>query len=68
MEAEVILYGVLAGLATLLGSFFILKNKKFAKTHIAGLMSFAVGVLLGASFLELIPESIELNQNALIYV
>src|SRR3989344_4648623 len=59
---------VLAGITTILGTFLVLWKDKFTKKYSILFISFAVGTLLGASFFELIPESLELLDNALIFI
>ena len=59
---------VLAGITTILGTFLVLWKEKFTKKYSILFISFAVGTLLGASFFELIPESLELLDNALIFI
>jgi len=59
---------VLAGITTIIGVFLVRWNEKFTKKYSILFISFAVGTLLGASFFELIPESLELLDNALIFI
>jgi ZIP family zinc transporter/zinc and cadmium transporter len=68
MFGSVIAYGSIAGLATILGMLLVLYKHKFAIKYSIYFVSFAVGILLGVTFFNLIPESIELYSQALIYV
>ena len=68
MLAQVIIYGGLAGFATILGILLILYKRDLAKKYSVYLVSFAAGVLLGASFFDLIPEAIEHNPQSLMLV
>lgn len=63
-----IIYGSLAGLATIIGMLLILFREKWAKRNIMHLMSLAAGLLLGAAFVNIIPESMELNKNSILFV
>jgi len=62
---NVIFFGSLAGLATLLGIFLIVKKKNWAEKNLIYLISFSAGILLSFSFLHLLPEAIALSPNAL---
>ncbi|MFH1591865.1 MAG: ZIP family metal transporter [Candidatus Woesearchaeota archaeon] len=66
--ANVLLLSLIAGLATVLGVFLVKSNEKFTKKYSIVFISLAVGVLLGASFFELIPQSLELLDSALIFI
>lgn len=63
MNLNVIIYGVLAGAATLAGIAAIIYQEKLARKYSIFLISFAAGIILGTTFLNLIPEAIELNKN-----
>jgi len=60
-----LLYGSLAGLATILGIYLVLLVRKWAERNSVYLISFASGVLLSVTFLHLIPESLALSSLAL---
>jgi len=64
---NVALYGGLAGLATLAGVYIVLTREAWARRGSIYLISFASGALLSASLLDLLPESLELNRNAVFY-
>lgn len=63
---NILLFGSLAGLATFLGIFLIVKKEKWAQKNLIYLISFSAGVLLSLSFIHLLPEAIEQNKNALL--
>jgi len=58
----------LAGIATILGVLLVKFNEGFTKKYSIFFISFAAGALLGASFFELIPESMALINNSLIFI
>ena len=49
---------LLAGLSTVFGSFIVLFNKSQKTSWLSFSMSFAAGVMLYISFVEIIPDSI----------
>ena len=59
-----IIFGFLAGLATLAGVFLIVKKQEWAQKNLVYLISFSAGVLLSFSFIHLLPEAFELTSNA----
>jgi zinc and cadmium transporter len=65
---SVALYGGFAGLATLAGIYIVLTREAWARRGSIYLISFASGALLAASLLDILPESLELNENAIVYV
>ena len=70
MESQfwsVALYGGLAGLATLAGIFIVLTREAWARRSSIYLISFASGALLAVALLDILPESLELNENAVVY-
>jgi len=60
--------GIIAALITSLGIFVINKYAKWGKKNVVYFMAFAAGVLISVSFLHLIPESIEMNSNAPLFL
>jgi len=44
------------------------RHEKWANRNIAYFMSFAAGVLISVSFIHIIPKSIEMNQNAPVFI
>ena len=65
---DAVTYGIIAGLATIFGMLLILYKTRWAKRNIIYLMSAAAGFLLGAAFIQIIPESIKLSENAILFV
>jgi len=63
-----IFYGSIAGIATILGMLFILYYERWAKRNLIYMMSFAAGLLLGAAFINIIPESLSLNKYSTLFV
>lgn len=63
-----ILFGLLAGAATLLGMWLVLVREAWARRNSVYLIAFAAGVLLTTSLTEIIPESVELFPSALLVV
>lgn len=63
--ANVMFFGIIAGIATILGMLLVLFFEKQAKKYSTFLISFAAGALLVAAFNNIIPESLELYNNAL---
>lgn len=63
-----ILFGLLAGVATLLGMWLVLVREQWARRNAVYLLAFAAGVLIAASFTDIIPEAMELAPNALLVV
>ncbi|HOW27225.1 MAG TPA: ZIP family metal transporter [Elusimicrobiota bacterium] len=61
---QALLYSVIAVTVTLGGSAFPLFRKQLSKKALWRLLSFGSGVLLGITFLDLLPESFELNARA----
>ena len=61
---------LLAGLSTVFGSFIVLFNKSKKTSWLSFSMSFAAGVMLYISFVEIIPDSIHVfsDQNATFFI
>jgi zinc and cadmium transporter len=59
--SNVLLYGSLAGTATLLGIFLVLRAETWVQRHTVYLISFAAGALVALSLLDVLPEAFELN-------
>lgn len=61
---ELFLYGLIASLISLTGGFLVLwRSKEFTKITTL-LMAFAAGAFLGISFLDLLPEAVEMVDEA----
>ena len=56
---QLLLYGLLGALLSLLGGLIFLWKAEAVKKSITPLLSFAAGAFLGVSFLDLLPESVE---------
>lgn len=63
---NVLVFGLLAGLATFLGIYLIVKREKWAQENLIYLISFSAGVLVAFSFIHLLPEALAQNKNALL--
>jgi zinc and cadmium transporter len=65
---NIILYSAIAGLSTLLGIALVIINEERVVRYSHYVNSFAAGLILGVAFFHLFPESLELSQNALLYI
>jgi len=65
---SVILFSLLAALATLLGMALILFKEEWSRRNSNDLISYSAGVLLGIGFLHILPEAQELNEHATLYL
>ncbi len=65
---NIIIYSLVAGFATILGILLVQHAKSFVKKYSIYFVSFAAGVLIAFSLLHLIPDAIELYENALLIV
>ncbi len=63
-----LLYGFIAGGATLFGIWIVIFNESLGKKYESFFMTFAAGVILAVSFLHLMPEAQELNEKAIVFV
>ncbi|MEK6715465.1 MAG: ZIP family metal transporter [Candidatus Omnitrophota bacterium] len=61
---NVIIYSLIAGIATLLGTAMLFYKEAWARKNSLYLVSFAAGVMLATAFLDLLPEAIELFHGA----
>jgi len=68
MVSNTLLYGTVAGAATLAGIFIVLWKHDLALRYSHYINSFAAGVLLTIALIHLVPESVELSSNALLIV
>jgi zinc and cadmium transporter len=59
--SSVVLYGSLAGMATLAGIYLVLRGEDWVHRHTVHLISFAAGALVALSLLDVLPEAFELN-------
>lgn len=65
---SIIVYGLLSGLATIAGTYLVLSKEAWAKKNSVYLISFSAGVLLATAMGRLIPESLALQPNALVWI
>jgi len=68
MVSNTLLYGSVAGAATLAGISIVLWKHDLALRYSHYINSFAAGVLLTIALIHLVPESVELSGNALLIV
>jgi len=68
VEFNIILYSAIAGLSTLLGIALVIINEERVVRYSHYVNSFAAGLILGVAFFHLFPESLELSENALLYI
>lgn len=62
---NVIIYSLVAGFATMLGTAMLFYREAWARKNSLYLVSFAAGVMLATAFLDLMPEAILLTSGAL---
>jgi len=62
---SVLLYSGLAGAATLLGIYLVLRAETWIQRRTVYLISFAAGALIAISLLDIVPEAFELNEFGL---
>jgi zinc and cadmium transporter len=67
-EFNIIIYSAIAGLSTLLGIAMVIINEERVVRYSHYVNSFAAGLILGVAFFHLFPESLELSENALLYI
>lgn len=65
--SNILIYGLIAGAATILGIYLVLIKENWARKNSIYLISFSAGVLLATAIGHLMPEALELNPNALIW-
>jgi len=63
----VLFYGLIAGLATILGIYLVLAKESWARRNSIYLITFSAGVLLATAIGHLLPEAQELAPDALIW-
>jgi len=61
----VLIYGTLAGLATITGIYLVLLRESWARRNSIYLISFSAGILLSAAIGQILPEAQVLNSQAL---
>lgn len=60
---NILVYSLIAGLATVFGTYLIFRNEPFARRNSVSIISFTTGVMLSISFLHLLPEAKELYSD-----
>ena len=68
IEFSIIFYSAIAGLSTIVGIIMVIRNEKWVLQHSHYVNSFAAGLILGIAFFHLFPESLELSENALLFI
>lgn len=69
MFYQIIIASLIGGVVSLSGGFLLLWRERFAKRISLYLVSFAAGSLLGAAFLELLPEALAgIGEDAFFFV
>ena len=63
--AYILIFSFIGSVAGLAGGLLLLLNEKYAKGISLFLVSFAVGVLVAAAFLDLLPEAVELGGESI---
>ncbi|MDR2192379.1 MAG: ZIP family metal transporter [Endomicrobium sp.] len=63
-----IFYSLIAASSALLGALLVLKFHRWAEKNSIILINFAAGVMISLAFLDLLPEGLEANPAALLYV
>lgn len=56
---ELLFYGLVSGLLSLVGGFIVLWRSDYAKKIIIPLLAFSAGAFLGVAFLDVLPEAVE---------
>ena len=68
IKFSIILYSTIAGLSTILGIIMVMYKEEWVFKHSHYVNSFAAGLLLGIAFFHLFPESLELSEDALLFI
>lgn len=68
MFASALVLSVVAGLASLTGAFLVIKSQKWIEKNLIYLISFSAGVLVSFAINHLIPEAVELNESAFVWL
>ena len=64
---QILIYGLIAGAATLLGVYLVIINEAWARKNTIYLISFSAGILLATAIGHLIPEAQQLTPQAFIW-
>jgi len=68
IKFSIIFYSTIAGLSTILGIIMVMYKEEWVLKHSHYVNSFAAGLLLGIAFFHLFPESLELSEDALLFI
>jgi ZIP family zinc transporter/zinc and cadmium transporter len=68
VEFNVLFYSSIAGLSTILGIILVILKEKLVIKYSHYVNSFAAGLILGVAFFHLFPESLEISDNALLFI
>ena len=68
VQFSIIFYSIVAGLSTVLGAVLVLVKERLVLKYSHYVNSFAAGLILGIAFFHLFPESLELSDNALLFI
>ncbi|MCJ7686434.1 MAG: ZIP family metal transporter [Desulfobacteraceae bacterium] len=68
VQFSIIFYSTIAGLSTVLGVMLVLVKERLVLKYSHYVNSFAAGLILGIAFFHLFPESLELSENALLFI
>ncbi|HHL39419.1 MAG TPA: ZIP family metal transporter [Deltaproteobacteria bacterium] len=65
---DTLVFGMLAGAATLGGIYMLLARRSWTRRNTVFFISFSAGVVLSVAFVHLLPEAVELTDNAMAVV
>jgi len=65
---QIVFFVAVSGLLGLSGGILLLKNLKFAHKISFFMVAFAVGALLAAAFLDLLPEALQTGETGLVFL
>ena len=68
IETSAIFYSSIAGLSTILGVVMVILHERLVLKYSHYVNSLAAGLILGVAFFHLFPESLELSENALLFI
>ncbi len=68
IEFSIIFYSTIAGLSTILGIIMVILKERWVLKHSHYVNSLAAGLILGIAFFHLFPESLELSENAVLFI
>ncbi len=68
MLADVVIYSILAGVATMIGAGILLTREEWARKNSIIFVSLAAGILLSVAFLHILPEAAKLTDSVFLFV